>query len=149
MSGTASLDQISAEQRKVLEIVSAWADRYVCLKTVCIFGSFARGEARDDSDLDLYAVPFDQDELACDHDAAVSSFTQFQADYCYSERSKRELTELTSLPVSTHGGHFRSDDRGEDGAVAFIRDGTIVARLGKVIIVATERKPSKPAVTDT
>src|SRR5262245_39870842 len=136
MSGI-TLDQISAEQQKVLEIVSAWANRYACIKTVTIFGSVARGDARPDSDLDLYVGLVDH--LASDR-TLVEAYTQFQTDI---KQSKCDLAALTGRQVSPHGGLVR-DWRGEDGAVAWIRDGTVIAQLGKAIIVATQRKPLKP-----
>jgi predicted nucleotidyltransferase len=44
---------VTLEQDKILKVISAWADKYPCIKAMYVFGSVARNEATATSDLDI------------------------------------------------------------------------------------------------
>jgi Polymerase beta, Nucleotidyltransferase len=44
---------VTPKQRDILNEVAAWADRFPCIKLMHVFGSGARGDDRESSDLDI------------------------------------------------------------------------------------------------
>lgn len=54
------------EAQRLIEGLAAWAARTPACRALAVAGSWARGEARPDSDLDLVALTPDRDVLATD-----------------------------------------------------------------------------------
>lgn len=121
---------ISAELTRLIELLGPCADKWVCITSIYIFGSVARGDATATSDLDL-AIEYVSD-LEKD-DVAMASFHDFQQKV---EARSRLLQQVIGRKVSLHGAV--NDYRGEDAALPAIRAAAHcpVTTAGKIVVVA-------------
>jgi predicted nucleotidyltransferase len=123
----------TAKQISVLKIVADWADRFICIRNIFVFGSFARGEQSPD-DIDI-AVEYTEDVFKR---AAVQCYTDVNA--C-SMDLERALSKVVPVPVGWTGLLALTD--GYDGtAWAAIHEGRLIHRCRKAQMIWTKPRAS-------
>ena len=111
--------------QSIAEVVAGWSDNRPAIKTAYIFGSYARGEARAGSDLDL-AIGIGG---PLTHEATVDWIQQHESEFA----ELRAALEVIGVPkLSVH-------DRQNDHAWPAIREAAKnpVLILRKVVCCAT------------
>ena len=127
---------LGGKQSEVLEHVAAFAARFDCLEAIYIFGSVARGDFSAASDIDL-AVHYRAD-MGRSSDL-TESYTQFQSQQ---EEWTHAASERFGMPVKF--ARLYATDRDDDTWFEILRAAEKpVARLGKAILAATERRAKK------
>jgi predicted nucleotidyltransferase len=131
-----AMDGPTDRQIEVLKTVAAWAVRFPCIRTVYVFGSFARGDQ----------MPHDID-IAVDYIEDVAKHTALK---CYSDVNlcstglERSLNKIVSAQVGWTGLAVLRDGY-DQKAWAAIHAGTLVAFYGKAQMIWTEPKPQNEA----
>jgi predicted nucleotidyltransferase len=121
----------TAKQLEVLRIAADWADQFACVRSIFIFGSFARGaESPDDIDI---AVEYTEDVF---DRAAIQ---------CYTDANARsmELEEALGKVLPVHVGWTglaALKDGYDETAWAAIRKGKPIHRCRKAQMIWTEPK---------
>jgi predicted nucleotidyltransferase len=126
---------VTLEQDKILKVISAWADKYPCIKAMYVFGSVARNEATATSDLD---IAFEYvSEVRSYESNAVGCYTTVNDQW---EQLVEELKQICRYQPSQTGLSPFSDSY-DHKAWSYIRNGREIGRYGKVILTWTARKP--------
>jgi hypothetical protein len=123
------MSNLSHLQLQVMNILDEWADKFACLSTVYVFGSFARG-AENPNDIDV-AVEY-TDEVRERRD--LNCYTKVNIGSADVEESVRAITPVplgwTGLNVLLAGYDKKAWEA--------IRSGDELHRHGKVRMVRTE-----------
>lgn len=128
------MNEPTAKQIEVLQTAAAWANKFRCVRTLYIFGSFARG-APAPNDIDI----------AIDY---VDEVRKRLAARCYTDVNKasmeleQSLHTILSIPIGWTGLAVLSEGYDEK-AWAAIREGSLVQSCGKAQMIWTEPR-SKP-----
>jgi predicted nucleotidyltransferase len=122
----------TAKQIEVLNIVAEWADRFPCIRTVYVFGSFVRC-VQTPHDIDI-AVDYSEDvakriALKCYTDVNLSSTDLEQS-----------LGKVVSVGVGWTGLAVLRDGYDQKAWMA-IRAGKVVHCCGKAQMIWTDPKP--------
>jgi predicted nucleotidyltransferase len=127
-----------AVRTRVLEMISAWAERYVCIERVYIFGSFARGDP----------YPNDIDVAVWFTEATINRNEVM--DYTAAQASSEDLADSIlgmSLPKISWTGMTPFTECYDFQAWRYIRAGREVRRLGNAALIYTDPKPANPLLT--
>jgi predicted nucleotidyltransferase len=122
----------TAKQIEVLKIVAAWADKFPCIRTVFVFGSFARG-VQSPHDIDI-AVDY------------IEDVAKRMALKCYSDVNacstdlEQSLSRIISVRVAWTGLTVLRDGYDEKAWTA-IHAGRLIQCCGKAEMIWTEPKP--------
>jgi predicted nucleotidyltransferase len=126
---------MTPEQESIVNEVAAWAAKYACIKAMHVYGSIARNEAKETSDIDI-AFEYVPDMRSS---AMVTCYTSVNAEW----------ENLAALLKNKFGYQPRQTglspffDRYDHKAWAAIRDGREIGRIGKVSLTWTAPKPKR------
>jgi len=120
----------------VLQEVATFAEQYACIRHIFLFGSLPRGDAREESDVDLliHYRATSLSELAIDHE----SYGKFQEEFSV---WAKQLEKKVGRRVSLHDAYFTDPP---DAARPAVLEGARqpLAQIGKALAVYTPPKPT-------
>jgi predicted nucleotidyltransferase len=127
--------QLTQKQRDILNAIAAWADCYACIETIHVFGSVARSDEGQASDLDI-AIEYVAELRAADR-MTVACYTKVNADWeSLAEALQRQFghqPKRTGLSPLSEPYDFK--------AWQYIRPGHEIGRCGKAVLTWTDPKP--------
>ena len=129
---------MTPKQQGILDAIATWANRYLCIKQIHVFGSVARNETHDASDLDI-AFEYVADIMA--DDAMVDCYSRVNTDWGKLAESLKE--QFGHQPKETGLSPFACPY--DEVAWRAIRGGREVGRNGKVVLTWTAPKSGPSA----
>ena len=122
------MSEPTARQIEVLKIVAEWAQRFSCIQTVYVFGSFARGVQKP-SDIDI-AVGYVEDVAKRPMLECYSNVNACSAEL------EQSLSKVVSAPVGWTGLVIAQGY--DQTAWAAIRAGRMLRCCGKAQLIWTD-----------